>query len=219
MAPIPEQQLHTAGVHVEIADSFIVLRVRVLSALRHLYSCDFCDTSFLIRFWTHSRREGAGACRGKAPPSCWRKTTLPLKSPTGISLLRNRGILLSEEHKNPNPSPIGKKFGFCCCGAPPGTRTLGPLIKRNQRTTIVNFQNCANSLFLSFYRKFMFCICCILCSCYPFLHPLSSRSGVQKVCKNVQSQNQPLKTGIGFLCKAGKMAGFEPETAATILPV
>ena len=19
--------------------------------------------------------------------------------------------------KNPNPSPIGKKFGFCCCGA------------------------------------------------------------------------------------------------------
>ena len=31
--------------------------------------------------------------------------------------------------KNPNPSPIGKKFGFCCCDAPPGTRTLGPLIK------------------------------------------------------------------------------------------
>ena len=23
--------------------------------------------------------------------------------------------------KNPNPSPIGKKFGFCCCGAPSGT--------------------------------------------------------------------------------------------------
>ena len=39
------------------------------------------------------------------------------------------------------------------------------------------------------------------------------------VCKNVQSQNQPLKTGIGFLCKAGKTAGFEPDTAATILPV
>ena len=124
----------------------------------------------------------------------------------------------SKNTKNPNPSPIEKRFGFCWCGAPPGTRTLGPLIKRNQRTTIVNFQNCANSLFLSFYRKFVFCICCILCSCYPFLHPLSSRSGVQKVCKNVQSQNQPLKTGIGFLCKAGKTAGFEPDTAATISP-
>ena len=121
--------------------------------------------------------------------------------------------------KNPNPSPIGKKFRFCCCGAPPETRTLGPLIKRNQRATIVNFQNYTNSSFLSFYRKSAFCICCILCTCYPLLHPLSSRSGVQKVCKNVQSQNQPLKTGIGFLCKAGKPVGFEPKTAAEILPV
>ena len=121
--------------------------------------------------------------------------------------------------KNPNPSPIGKKFGFCCCGAPPGTRTLGPLIKRNQRATIVNFDNYAGSLRLSFYREFAFCICCILCTHHSLLHPLSSRSGVQKVCKNVQSQNQPLETGIEFLCKAGKMVGFEPKTAATILSV
>ena len=49
----PEQQLHAAGVHVEFAGSFIVLHNRVLSALRHLYSCDVRDTSFLIRFWTH----------------------------------------------------------------------------------------------------------------------------------------------------------------------
>ena len=121
--------------------------------------------------------------------------------------------------KNPNPSPIGKKFRFCCCGAPPGTRTLGPLIKRNRRATIINFQNYTNSSFLSFYRKSAFCICCILCTCYPILHPLSSRSGVQKVCKNVQSQNQPLKTGIEFLYKVRKMAGFEPKMAAEILPV
>ena len=121
--------------------------------------------------------------------------------------------------KNPNPFPIGKKFRFCCCGAPPGTRTLGPLIKRNQRATIVNSWNYADSLFLSFYRKFVFCIRCILCTCCPLLHPLSSRSGVQKVCENVQSQNQPLKTDIGFLCKAGKTAGFEPKTTTTILPV
>ena len=96
------------------------------------------------------------------------------------------------------------------CGAPPGTRTLGPLIKRNQRATIVNFQNCVKSLFLSFHRKFAFCICCILCTCYPLLHPLSSRSGVQKVCKNVQSQNQHLKTGIGFLCNGVKTGLFHP---------
>ena len=121
--------------------------------------------------------------------------------------------------KNPNPSPIGKKFEFCCCGAPPGTRTLGPLIKRNQRATIINFRNYANSSFLAFCRKLTFCIRCILCTCCSLLHPLSSRSGVQKVCKNVQSQNQPLKTGIGFLCKAGKTAGFVRRIAYPILPI
>ena len=62
----------------------VAQRVVIDSALRHLYSCDLCDTVFLlIRFRTHSRLEQAGACRGKAPPSCLRKTTLPLKSPTG----------------------------------------------------------------------------------------------------------------------------------------
>ena len=56
-SPIPEQQLHAAGVHVEFAGSFIVLHTRVLSALRHSYSCDLRDTVFLlIRFWTHSRQ-------------------------------------------------------------------------------------------------------------------------------------------------------------------
>ena len=34
-SPIPEQQFHSPGVHVELAGSFIVLHVRVLSALRH----------------------------------------------------------------------------------------------------------------------------------------------------------------------------------------
>ena len=121
--------------------------------------------------------------------------------------------------KNPNPSPIEKRFEFSLFGAMEGTRTLGPLIKRSQRETIVNFQNCADLSFLSFYSEFMFCICCILCTCYLLLHPLSNHSGVQKVCKNVQSQNQPLKAGIGFFCKAGKTAGFEPDTAATISSV
>ena len=110
-------------------------------------------------------------------------------------------IFVSLEERTPNLT-ICRSIS----GAPPGTRTLGPLIKRNRRATIINFQNYTNSSFLSFYRKSAFCICCILCTRYPILHPLSSRSGVQKVCKNVQSQNQPLKTGIGFLYKAGKMA-------------
>ena len=112
--------------------------------------------------------------------------------------------------KNPNPSPIGKKFGFCCCGAPPGTRTLAPLIKRNRCATIVNFQNCVSSLFLAFCRSFTFCTLCIIRTCCSVLHLLSSYSGVQKVCKNVQSQNQHLKTGIGFLCNGVKTGLFHP---------
>ena len=99
-SPIPEQQLHAAGVHVEMASSCIVLHVCVLSALRHLYSCDLCDTVFfLIRFRTHSHREGAG-------------------------------IIISEE-KNPNPSPIEKRFGFSLFGASSDTELF-----ENHRSTI-----------------------------------------------------------------------------------
>ena len=43
-----------------MASSCIVLHVRVLSALRHSYSCDFRYTILLIRFWTHSRQGRAG---------------------------------------------------------------------------------------------------------------------------------------------------------------
>ena len=51
------------------------------------------------------------------------------KAPRGLLLLRKRGILLSEETKNPNPSPIEKRFGFSLFGAMEGTRTPGLLIR------------------------------------------------------------------------------------------
>ena len=51
------------------------------------------------------------------------------KAPLGLLLLRKRGILLSEETKNPNPSPIEKRFGFSWFGAMEGTRTPGLLIR------------------------------------------------------------------------------------------
>ena len=41
-SPIPEQQLHAAGIHVELAGSLLVLHNRVLSALRHSYSGLLC---------------------------------------------------------------------------------------------------------------------------------------------------------------------------------
>ena len=54
-----------------------------------------------------------------------------LKAPLGLLLLRKRGILLSEETKNPNPSPIEKRFGFSWFGASSDTELF-----RNHRSTI-----------------------------------------------------------------------------------
>jgi len=61
------------------------------------------------------------------------------KAPLGLLLLRKRGILLSEETKNPNPSPIEKRFGFSLFGAMEGTRTPGLLIRRNRMAHFVHF--------------------------------------------------------------------------------
>ena len=90
------QQLHAAGVHVEFASSCIVLHVHVLSALRHLYSCDLCDmVFFLIRFWTHSG---------------WKSTF----------------VLLSEENKKSESFSYREKVRiFYFSGSPPGRHSYG----------------------------------------------------------------------------------------------
>ena len=72
-------------------------------------------------------------------------------------------------------------------GALEGTRIPGPLIKRIQGASFVKFQKFEEALFLSYHRKARLCthrIVCIQCNA---LQPLSSYSGVQKVCKNVQT--------------------------------
>ena len=72
-------------------------------------------------------------------------------------------------------------------GALEGTRIPGPLIKRIQGASFVKFQKFEGPLFLSYHRKTRLCthrIVCIQCNA---LQPLSSYSGVQKVCKNVQT--------------------------------
>jgi len=73
-SPIPEQQLHTPGIHIELTGSFIVLHVRVLSALRHLYSCDFRYTILLMliahktKFWVPTAlRAGIGSQQPSHP--------------------------------------------------------------------------------------------------------------------------------------------------------
>ena len=79
---------------------------------------------------------------------------------------------------------VNRGFSF---GALEGTRIPGPLIKRIQGASFVKFQKFEEALFLSYHRKTRLCthrIVCIQCNA---LQPLSRYSGVQKVCKNVQT--------------------------------
>ena len=72
-------------------------------------------------------------------------------------------------------------------GALEGTRIPGPLIKRIQGASFVKFQKFEEALFLSYHRKTCLCTHRIICIQCNALQPLSSYSGVQKVCKNVQT--------------------------------
>ena len=72
-------------------------------------------------------------------------------------------------------------------GALEGTRIPGPLIKRIQGASFVKIQRFEETLFLSYHRKTRLCAHRIICIQCNALQPLSSYSGVQKVCKNVQT--------------------------------
>ena len=95
--------------------------------------------------------------------------------------------------KNPNPSPIGKKFGFCCCGAMEGTRTPGLLIRRNRIAHFVHFiiqRQIAISIELP-----SFCRCCsivffaLLARFYTYYPSLRCAENVQK-CAELKSARQ-----------------------------
>ena len=79
---------------------------------------------------------------------------------------------------------VNRGFSF---GALEGTRIPGPLIKRIQGASFVKFQKFEEALFLSYHRKTRLCTHRIVCIQRNALQPLSSYSGVQKVCKNVQT--------------------------------
>ena len=79
---------------------------------------------------------------------------------------------------------VNRGFSF---GALEGTRIPGPLIKRIQGASFVKFQKFEETLFLSYHRKTCLCTHRIICIQCNHLQRLSSRSGVQKVCKTVQT--------------------------------
>ena len=99
-SPIPEQQLHAAGVHVEMASSCIVLHIHIL-----LKSC-------------------CGLCRSIYD--------------FGFHLPRTPILNFPKKTNNPNPSPIGNKFGLFLFGPSGENRTHGLLNPIQAR-----YQNCA----------------------------------------------------------------------------
>ena len=72
-------------------------------------------------------------------------------------------------------------------GALEGTRIPGPLIKRIQGASFVKSRNHGETLIISHHREIHICTHRIICIQCNALQPLSSYSGVQKVCKNVQT--------------------------------
>ena len=79
---------------------------------------------------------------------------------------------------------VNRGFSF---GALEGTRIPGPLIKRIQGASFVKFQKREETFISSHYRKIHICTHRIICIQCNALQPLSNYSGVQKVCKNVQT--------------------------------
>ena len=102
---IPEQQLHTSGIHIKLANAFIILHVRVL-----LKSC-------------------CGLCRSIYD--------------FGFHLPRTPILNFPKKTNNPNPSPIGNKFGLFLFGPSGENRTHGLLNPIQAR-----YQNCATPGYL-----------------------------------------------------------------------
>ena len=101
-----------------------------------------------------------------------------LSSQKGITMLK----ILNDTTKKHRT-----KICLVLFGAPAGIRIPDTLIKRIQGASFVKFQKVRRNVILSYRRKIRLCthrIVCIQCNA---LQPLSSYSGVQKVCKNVQT--------------------------------
>ena len=108
--------------------------------------------------------------------------------------------------KNPNPSPIGKKFGFCCRGAMEGTRTPGLLIRRNRMTHFVHFiiqrqivVLIESPLFCRCYSIASFALLARLCTCYPSL----------RCAENVQKCAEPKSARKNQRSGTAPKAGFQ----------
>ena len=132
-------------------------------------------------------RQGAKECPPTGP--FWRVKTPVRQTMQGKTRLSRRCAKVCKSVQSPRKWKIHEESydSSLDFGALEGTRIPGPLIKRIQGTSFVKFQKFEEPLFLSYHRKTHLCIHRIICIQCNTLQPLSSYSGVQKVCKNVQA--------------------------------
>ena len=127
------------------------------------------------------RQQDGGASPRQVPPRCTECRQCKEKHgfPAGV-----QKVCRAPENEKSNDKSYDSSLDFC---ALEGARIPGPLIKRIQGASFVKFQKFEETLFLSYHRKTCLCTHRIICIQCDALQPLSSYSGVQKVCKNVQT--------------------------------
>ena len=127
------------------------------------------------------RQQDGGASPRQVPPRCTECRQCKEKHgfPAGV-----QKVCRAPENGKSHEESYDSSWDF---GALEGTRIPGPLIKRIQGASFVKFQKFEETLFLSYHRKACLCTHRIICIQRNALQPLSSYSGVQKVCKNVQT--------------------------------
>jgi len=127
------------------------------------------------------RQQDGGASPRQVPPRCTECRQCKEKHgfPAGV-----QKVCRAPENEKSNDKSYDSSLDFC---ALEGARIPGPLIKRIRGASFVNFRKHEETQYSSHHRKTNLCMPRIICTQCNALQRLSSRSGVQKVCKSVQT--------------------------------
>ena len=146
-------------------------------------------------------------CRGGGPSILLTQDRSVAQKPHwGFHCCATAAFCFPKNTKNPNPSPIEKRFGFSLFGAMEGTRTPGLLIRRNRMAHFVHFIIQRQIVVLIelplFYRCYsiaFFASLARLCTCYPSL----------RCAENVQKCAEPKSARQNRLFRTAPKAGFQ----------
>ncbi len=146
-------------------------------------------------------------CRGGGPSILLTQDRSVAQKPHwGFHCCATAAFCFPKNTKNPNPSPIEKRFGFSLFGAMEGTRTPGLLIRRNRIAHFVHFiiqrqivVLIESQLFFRCYSVASFALLARLCTCYPSL----------RCAENVQKCAEPKSARQNRLFRTAPKAGFQ----------